>query len=105
MRWLKHLVCKWVREDWDNARSFSQEIEPVKGRGNGTLGGTVRVSSTYDDENVIRFTLYGATGGKIVEAMSYDKKNDRERIHRYVVSEEGNLSDTLAKIVTMESLR
>ena len=102
MRWLDNFIYRCV-----NRASDRDIIEPVpaKGRDNITLGGNMRVSSTYDDENVIRFTLYGATGGKIVEAMSYDKKNDRERVHRYVVSDDGNLSETLAKIVTMENLR
>lgn len=104
MRWLENWVYRCVNRA-RNRDEICDMPQSVKGRGNGALGGNVRVSSTYDDENVIRFTLYGATGGKIVEAMSYDKKNDRERVHRYVVSEEGNLSDTLAKIVTMESLR
>lgn len=104
MKWLEN----WVYRCVNRARNRDEICDMPKltnGRDNSTLRGNMRVSSTYDDENVIRFTLYGATGGKIVEAMSYDKKNDRERVHRYVVSEEGDLSDTLAKIVTMESLR
>ena len=99
MKWLD----KWIYRCVNRARNLDEihcTPEPVIGRGNST-----RVSSTYDDENVIRFTLYGATGGKIVEAMSYDKKNDRERVHRYVVSDDDDLANTLAKVVTMENLR
>ena len=101
MRWLENWIYKCV----NRARNRDEVCDVPTPVSNRTLSGNVRVSSTYDDENVIRFTLYGANGGKIVEATSYDKKNDRERVHRYVVSEESDLSDTLAKIITMENLR
>ena len=104
MRWLENFIYRCV-----NRARNRDEIhcipEPVKGRGANTLNGNRRVASNYDDENVISFTLYGASGGKIIEAVGYDKKNDRERVHRYVIADDSDIADTLAKIVTMENLR
>ena len=86
--------------------------EPKQGRG-GRLGrGTAtpvtssrRVEYNYDDETVITFKVYGANGGKIIEAARYDEKRDTEGIRRYVISEDADLADSLAKIVTVEYMR
>ena len=104
MKWLDN----WIYRCVNRARHLDEVEcipEPVNGRGARTLSGNRRVASNYDDENVISFTLYGASGGKIIEAVGYDKKNDRERVHRYVIADDSDIADTLAKIVTMENLR
>ena len=101
MKWLD----TFIQRAYNRARE-RDEIMPVETRGRGhTLASNKRVASTYDDENVINFTLYGANGGKIIEAVRYDSKNDRERVSRYVVREDDELGDVLAKVVTMECLK
>ena len=86
---------------WDNSPKRGR-----LGRGNSpAMSSTRRVEHNYDDESVITFKVYGANGGKIIEAARYDEKRDTEGIRRYVISEEADLADSLAKIVTMEYLR
>ena len=108
MKWLD----SWIQRAYNRARSRDEECElvavstPRRGRGNpATTIGNKRVASTYDDDQVLNFTIYGANGGQIVEIMRYDDKKDREKIHRYVIAEGDNLADSLGKIVTMEYLR
>jgi len=107
MKWLD----KWIQRAYNRARE-RDEIMPVEAtsrRGRGTpvslLSSGKRVASSYDDEQVYNFTIYGANGGHIVEVVRYDEKKDRERVHRYVVAEGDDLSTSLGKIVTMEYLR
>ena len=106
MKWFDDFIYRCLNRA--RARDEIMPIEaPRKGRGTptGYLSANKRVASTFDDEQVINFTLYGASGGKIVEAVRYDPKNDRERVNRYVITENDDLGDVLAKVVTMECLK
>ena len=105
MKWLDTFIYRCV-----NRARERDEIMPVEDRHSTRVARSLgasnkRVASTYDDENVINFTLYGASGGKIIEAVRYDPKNDRERVNRYVITENDELGDVLAKVVTMECLK
>jgi len=105
MKWLDSFIYRCL-----NRARERDEIMPIEsariGRGH-TLNAnsSKRVAQNYDDENVIHFTLYGASGGKIVEAVRYDPKNDRERVNRYVITDNDAIGDVLAKVVTMECLK
>ena len=52
-----------------------------------------------------RLNVYGASGGTIIETTKYDRKNDENRHSLYVVTEDKDLGEELAKIITMEQLR
>jgi len=53
----------------------------------------------------MRFQLYRASGGYVVETRHYDDKNDRNHYKLYIVKEDENVGDAIGKIITMESLR
>ena len=52
-----------------------------------------------------RLNVYGASGGTIVETTKYDRKSDEHRHSLHVVTEDKDLGEELAKIITMEQLR
>ena len=52
-----------------------------------------------------RLSVYGASGGTIIETTKYDRKNDENRHSLHVVTEDKDLGEELAKIITMEQLR
>jgi hypothetical protein len=52
-----------------------------------------------------RLNIYGASGGTIVETTKYDQKKDENRHSLHVVTEDKDLGEELAKIITMEQLR
>ena len=101
-RWLLRWADR-IRED----NMLIEEVEPRRsrrGRGLTAVSSTRRVEHNYDDESVITFKVYGANGGKIVETARYDDKRDNEFIRRYVIDENADLAESLAKIVTLEYL-
>ena len=53
----------------------------------------------------MRFHLYRASGGYVVETRYYDEKNDRNHYKLYIVKEDEDVGDAMGKIITMESLR
>lgn len=100
---------RWLLRWADNVRQDSMLLEvaePKRSRRNGKFGATAtrRVEHNYDDQSVITFKVYGANGGKIVETSRYDDKRDNENIRRYVIDDNADLAESLAKIVTMEYL-
>jgi hypothetical protein len=53
----------------------------------------------------MRFHLYRASGGYVVETRHYDEKNDRNHYNLYIIHKDKDLGHELGKIITMESLR
>ena len=52
-----------------------------------------------------RLNVYSASGGTIIETTKYDSKKDEHRHSLHVVTDDKELGEELAKIITMESLR
>jgi len=52
-----------------------------------------------------RLQVFSASGGTIVETTKYDRKSDENRHSLHVVTEDKDLGEELAKIITMEQLR
>ena len=52
-----------------------------------------------------RLNVYTASGGTIIETTKYDRQKDDHRHSLHVVTDEKDLGEELAKIITMESLR
>jgi hypothetical protein len=57
------------------------------------------------DSQGFRLKIYGASGGTIIETTKYDRKSDENRHSLHVVTEDKDLGEELAKIITMEQLR
>ena len=52
-----------------------------------------------------RLNVYSASGGTIVETTKYDRQKDHHKHSLHVVTDDKELGEELAKIITMESLR
>jgi hypothetical protein len=109
-RWLIRLAHKWEYELEDVVVAEPTQVRSRRwiGGGGGGNSSTIkqqRVSHNYDDDSVISFKVYGANGGKIVEAGRYNDKHDQERIKLYIIDENEDFAESLSRIVTMEYLR
>jgi hypothetical protein len=108
-RWLIRLAHKWQYELEDMAVAEPKQVRSRKWTSGGGGGSPIkqqqRVSHNYDDDSVISFKVYGASGGKIVEAGRYNDKHDQERVKLYIIDENADFAESLSKIVTMEYLR
>lgn len=54
--------------------------------------------------NGMNFTIFSATGGKVVQFNTYDPARDRSETRLYIVTEKDDLGEELAQIITRESL-
>ena len=88
---LKQRIRNWLMNDNDN--------EPYG----------LAIASDSEGPNIqsqgFRLHVYNASGGTIVETTKYDRKNDENRHSLHVVTDDKELGEELAKIITMESLR
>jgi hypothetical protein len=96
MNWFKKIVINWVREDWDNARQDC--AEPSR------LISTAENASINSDP-VLNFKVYSAIGGKVVEFRRYDRKSDRNDSTTYIITNDQDFGERIAKIATMENIK
>ena len=86
---IKERIRNWLMKDNDDAELvYAEDCENVDLHSRG-----------------FRLQVYSASGGTIVETTKYDRKSDENRHSLYVVTEEKDLGEELAKIITMEQLR
>jgi hypothetical protein len=64
----------------------------------------VHPSNSLDSEGM-RFQLYRASGGYVVETRYYDQKNDRHHHKLHIIKDQDDVGHAIGKIITMESLR
>ena len=67
------------------------------------------ISVDSDGPNIqsqgFRLNVYSASGGTIIETTKYDRQKDDHKHSLHVVTDDKELGEELAKIITMESLR
>jgi hypothetical protein len=86
---LKQRIRNWLMNDSDTNECYAVEDE----------NGPDLHSQSF------RLNIYGASGGTIIETTKYDRKSDENRHSLYIVTEDKDLGQELAKIITMEQLR
>jgi len=101
MNWLKKIVVKWVREDWDNSSISTDESPRVRL----SKASTMSSGHVLDSDASLNFTVYNAIGGKVVEFRRYDRKNERSDHTVYVIGKDEDFGEKIAKISTLEVMK
>lgn len=91
----------WLRKKMHNFIFPPDEAQPNKVR-KGAL--TISTDEGLSTEPM-RLSIYRANGGTIVETRVYDRQKDRSQNQLHIVGHDEDLGHSLAKIITMESLR
>jgi hypothetical protein len=97
MKWLKNIVINWVREDWDTANQKNCISEK--------LVASRDVEPNVESDPILNFRVFSAVGGKIVEFRRYDRQRDRHETQTYIITNDQDFGDRIAKIATMESIK
>jgi len=95
MKWLKRRLRNWI-----NSNDSEANIMVGKQRGLAIATDSETLSS-----EPMRLSIYRANGGIVVETRVYDRQKDRSQNQLHIVSHDEDLGRSLAKIITMESLR
>ena len=96
MKWLKKALWRWTYQ--------GRELEEKTSRPSNRLVGSDECE-TISDEPVLNFKVYTAVGGKVVEFRRYDRKSDRNDSTTYIITNDQDFGERIAKIATMEKLK
>jgi len=86
MRWIKKKLRNWINEE--------DIYVPIACR-----------STDEPDGKCIRFKVFRANGGTVVQTDYYDQKNDKDYNNLHVIVEGQDLGQEIGKIITFESLK
>jgi hypothetical protein len=87
MRWLKRKLRNWIDDD-----RITLAEQPIP-------------YHNEPDSECIRFKVFRANGGTVIQTDHYDRKNDRQYNNLHVIVEGQDLGQELGKIITYESLK
>jgi hypothetical protein len=86
---------------WAFSQDENEKIQTNKlSRGNDIVAAGETLST-----EPMRLSIYRANGGMIVETRVYDRQKDRSQNQLHIVGHDQDLGHSIAKIITMESLR
>lgn len=98
--WLRQKLHNFIFSNEDSIReknSFAMPSPLSSGRHH---------SQTLSSENEpLRFTIYNASGGKIVEISHYDNKSDRNHTSLHIINSDEDFGAELGKIAFIELLK
>lgn len=92
-------TVKWSLKDDENVKYASESAPSPVGISKGTA-----IGRDGPSPNGMNFTVYAATGGKVIEFRTYDPRTDRSNTSLYVITEKEDLGEELGQIITKESL-
>lgn len=72
-------------------------------RGTSTIAGSADID--LNKERAIRFNVYIANGGRVVETSRYDRLKDRHTNGLYIISDQQDFGREIDKIIVMEGLK
>ena len=91
MKWIKRRLRNWInKEDDDYCIALDKHM--------------IRDSDELSTE-CIRFKVFRANGGTVIQTDQYDRKNDRQHNNLHVIVDGQDLGKELGKIITFESLK
>jgi hypothetical protein len=93
---IKKILAKFIRNILNQDNTEPGQLA-VKGKYSSSTG-------MGEAANGINFTIYSATGGKVVQFSTYDPIRDRHRSELYIIRDDEDLGEELGLIITKESL-
>ena len=87
MKWIRRKIANWLRED-----ELSTTISDL-------------TRNNINSKSSIRFTIYPASGGFVIEHIKQDRYKDSEGPELTIVNNGEDLGKTVEHIIAIESLR
>ena len=107
MKWFD----KWIMKRAERIMQKDSHIPQPEER-NWAVGSKVRALSGMNqsigdslDSPAVRFKMFKASGGTIIETTLYDNQRDRTINGLYVVTNDKDIGTEIGKILTMETLK
>jgi hypothetical protein len=95
MGWFKRKFAQWAREAWENSRDEDKTYAVD----------SVRPHEGVNGKSSIRFTIYAASGGHIIEYYKNDRYKEHDGPELVIVTQGEELGKAVEHILTMEALK
>lgn len=95
MGWFKRKFAQWCREAWENSREDDRSY----------VTESVRPHDGVTGKSSIRFTIYAAQGGHIIEYYKQDRYRETDGPELVIVNQGDELGKAVEHILTMEALK
>ena len=94
MGWLKRKFAQWCREAWENSQDENRTyaVDAVQSR-------------SIDASKSIRFTLYPASGGYVIEHYKNDRMRDSDGPTLTIVNNGDSIGQAIEHVIAIESLK
>ena len=105
LRKLSMAIFNWAdkhSEKYDDSMS-SHNLGGIS-QYNSTKARSATSNNIGDFNHGMNFTVFSATGGKVIQLTNYDPRTDRTNSALYIITDSENLGEELAHIITRESL-
>lgn len=94
MGWFKRKFAQWSREAWETSRS--EEVYATD---------TIRPHDGVNGKSSVRFTIYAAQGGHIIEYYKNDRYKEHDGPELVIVNTGDSLGTAVEHILTLEALK
>jgi hypothetical protein len=99
-KWINKWFNKKVQQAWEEARTPSQGDDTMK------VGTAISLGrNRHIEQNGMKFTIYQAIGGHIMEYSHYDERTDHNSKTLHIITSESDLGQSIAHIITYEMLK
>ena len=98
-------LIRWASRDEDDYPvEVSTYSNSTKRKSSLVSNGKHSPNDIGEDNHGMHFTVFGATGGKIIQIKTFDSRTDSYRSNLHVITDGENLGEELAMIITREQL-
>jgi hypothetical protein len=110
MEYIKDQIRRLI--NWANSDNYAMDtdLRGYKNYANSASNAKSSPIGSYGTSSIdghtggMNFTVYSATGGKVVQIRTYDPRSDIARSTLYVITDKEDLGQELGHIITVESL-
>ena len=102
MNWLKKILWRWSQEGRERYEFDSDHSKIGLSKSRSIAHDD---SETVSDDPILNFKVFNAVGGKVVEFRRYDRKSDRNDSTTYIITNDQDFGERIAKIAMMENLK
>jgi hypothetical protein len=98
MSWIKTKLRNWLMSDDSSIKKASKL----------RAGNSITLEEDHEnmsDDPTMRFKIFNARGGKIVEFSRYDRQKDRSHHDLYIIRSDEDFGERIAKIAMLESMK
>ena len=92
MGWFKRKFAQWSREAWEDGRTEAADAP-------------IRVYDGISGKTSVRFTVYPASGGFVIESYKQDRYKENDGPTLTIVNNGDSLGTAVEHILTLEALK